>query len=183
MVQCRYFDREGIRFDGKTVVELGSGTGFVGLFVAKRGASRVFLTDIDAPKVLSVLEENVSANGFAAPAVTVTSLDWRSRDDCSKVDRPDVIVVCECIYNGRMHEDLISTIRALAEPHTVVYVCYAERHPEAESLFFERCDTVGFNVTCVPASVLDECKLSAEDGIGEAAAGVHLRILQCRASE
>eukprot|EP00300_Choanocystis_sp_HF-7_P001891 c11501_g1_i2.p2 GENE.c11501_g1_i2~~c11501_g1_i2.p2 ORF type:complete len:255 (-),score=53.80 c11501_g1_i2:259-963(-) len=179
MLQCRYFERAGTAFAGKRVVELGSGTGFVGIYIAKRGAAHVYLTDIDAPKVLTVLEENTAANGVQAQT-TVASLDWRSREDCAKITGPtDIIVVCECIYNGRTHEDLIATVKALSPtPDTLTYVCYAQRHPEAEKLFFERCAAEGFAVESVPEDELVALRADVADGLGPDAAGVFLKTLR-----
>eukprot|EP00030_Apusomonadida_sp_AF-17_P006105 a677635_58.p2 GENE.a677635_58~~a677635_58.p2 ORF type:complete len:246 (-),score=69.81 a677635_58:62-772(-) len=182
MLQCRWFERAGTSFAGKRVVELGSGTGFVGIYVAKRGAAHVFLTDIDAPKVLAVLEENVAANDVGA-ATTVRPLDWRNRDDCATIPggAPDVIIVCECIYNGRMHEDLIATIKALTGPETITYVCYAQRHPEAEALFFERCAAVGFAIETASDDDMAACRADVADGLGPDAAGVFLKMLRLAA--
>lgn len=48
-------------FEGRSVIELGSGTGFVGLSLAQLGASRVLLTDL--PQRLPLLRRNRDANG------------------------------------------------------------------------------------------------------------------------
>ena len=69
-------------FEGQ-VLELGSGTGFVGLALAKLGASRVTLTDL--PQRLPILKRNVEENGLE-DAVSVQALAWgttSSRSSCS----------------------------------------------------------------------------------------------------
>lgn len=68
------------RLRGSRVLELGSGTGAVGLFAAGMGANRVVLTDRD--ELLPLLVTNVGRNGGAlgrsAQGVEVAALDWRS---------------------------------------------------------------------------------------------------------
>lgn len=68
--QGRGFPREA------SVIELGAGTGAVGLFCAKcLGAHRVVLTDL--PGCLSLLERNKLTNGFNdCDQVTILGLDW-----------------------------------------------------------------------------------------------------------
>ena len=57
---------------GKRVVELGSGTGALGLLVSKLGVSEVFLTDL--PECCPLLEKNALANGCLAAGV-ITEAD------------------------------------------------------------------------------------------------------------
>lgn len=80
---------------GKTVLELGCGTGFVGI-VASRfcGASKVILTD-NVPEVLELASKNAAKNGLvvrstrvsAAPSkLVVKELDWK--DDLTFLSTP-----------------------------------------------------------------------------------------------
>lgn len=124
---------------GKNVLELGSGTGLVGLTAAALGAKYVELTDL--PEAMPLLTQNIKANqslwedvceGTArqspssSPAVVVacSELDWYSpralptppgtlahqRGCCW-----DVILVADCVWTLDLVEPLIQTIRALLE--------------------------------------------------------------------
>jgi hypothetical protein len=60
---------------GKTVVELGAGTGVAGIAASILGAAKVFITDL--PYTLPNARENVRLNSGALNGdVVVTELDW-----------------------------------------------------------------------------------------------------------
>ena len=59
----------------KNVVELGCGTGVVGIYAAKRGQARsVLLTDGGSDALLKLAEENASKNGVEN--ISVHKLEW-----------------------------------------------------------------------------------------------------------
>ena len=65
--------------EGKTVLELGSGTGAVGLYCSRcLGAKHVVLTDL--PENLELLQRNRDANGIPETLVSIAPLDWMSED-------------------------------------------------------------------------------------------------------
>jgi hypothetical protein len=81
-------------FHGKTVLELGSGTGCVGLFCAKcLDAKHAVLTDLK--ENLHLLEKNRTENGLDKQ-VTICPLDWTNQTLPSEVyfdqNGPDIIV-------------------------------------------------------------------------------------------
>lgn len=53
-------NREGIQ--GKTVLDVGAGTGILSVFCAQAGASRVYA--VEASEVFRIAEEIVKENGF-----------------------------------------------------------------------------------------------------------------------
>ena len=92
------------------LLELGSGTGMLGLSAALSGARHVTLTD--RFDVLPLLKASVEANAAILQNVAVLELSWG--EQLSK-DTPtfDMIVASEVIYNGNLYDRLQSTIVAL----------------------------------------------------------------------
>ncbi|XP_061688182.1 EEF1A lysine methyltransferase 3-like isoform X2 [Syngnathoides biaculeatus] len=74
---CRYFEEQHVEWRGRRVIELGAGTGVVGILAACLGAD-VTLTDL--PVALPQLEANVCANmpssGWPSAPPAVLPLSW-----------------------------------------------------------------------------------------------------------
>ena len=104
----------GRRCEGARVLELGSGTGVLGLCLAQQGAAKVVLTD--RFDVLHLLRASAAANVVAGAKVMVQELSWGGSELEVDVGAGlDWLVASEVIYNGNLYEKLLVTIRLLFE--------------------------------------------------------------------
>ncbi|KAJ7067976.1 putative methyltransferase-domain-containing protein [Mycena amicta] len=132
-VLCRYLARRGsTSLRGKTVLDLGSGTGLCGLLAAKLGAT-AYLTD-QAP-LLSVMQENVALNDELSSLCTVAELNW-GEPLPPDIPLPDVILAADCVYFEPAFPLLVQTLSALVNENTTeVLFCYKKRR-KADKRFF-----------------------------------------------
>ena len=113
---CRWL--RGQSLAGKSVYELGSGTGAVGLYAAALGAADVTLTDGGGQGVLSVAKENLERNrALIASAARVHVLEHRWGEGLEKIPpRADLVLACDCTYSRGAHRALCKSIRWLLDP-------------------------------------------------------------------
>mmetsp|Transcript_12115 Transcript_12115/g.16492 ORF Transcript_12115/g.16492 Transcript_12115/m.16492 type:complete len:252 (+) Transcript_12115:37-792(+) len=84
-------------FKGKRVLDLGSGTGVMGLALALLGAKEVVLADNES-SLIQVMRENIELNGVS-DRVRAVLFDWTL--DPQVLGSPfDIVVACDCIYYG-----------------------------------------------------------------------------------
>lgn len=133
---------------GKNVLDLGTGTGAVGLAAAALGAKHVVLSDADSvatvstvhgyetSSVLQELRENVALNPVSVQSVvTVAPLQWgeASHMDALLQQFPggfDTIISSDTLYYKpeETYDALATTIRSLAAPDATVILAYMVRH-------------------------------------------------------
>lgn len=96
------------------VLELGAGTGAVGLVTAALGAGKVTVTDL--PRVIPLLEEAIALNNnlknIEAKALTWGEWTENSFEDKEEKNETcyDLILVSDCIYYEASVEPLIQTL-------------------------------------------------------------------------
>eukprot|EP00803_Ostreobium_quekettii_P002801 evm.model.scf_147.8 EVM.evm.TU.scf_147.8 scf_147:97466-98840(+) len=102
---------------GKRVIELGAGTGFVGLSAALLGA-KVTLTDL--ARLVPFIEDNIRDSAEALP------LAWGS--DVGGLEPPfDYILASDVVYLKATYDNLITTIETLSGPHTTTIFAHERR--------------------------------------------------------
>lgn len=109
---CRFLRDEEI--NGKTLLELGCGTGAVGLYAAALGAQEVLLTDGGGDVLLRVAQQNVELNRalLRSSTVNVAAHDWG--DTQSHLPVPvglDLVVGADLTYARNSHVALCCSIR------------------------------------------------------------------------
>jgi predicted nicotinamide N-methyase len=128
IVLSRYMEALGAPFwEGKQVLELGSGTGFGAISAAKLGAASVLATDRDA-KVLMLAAENARTNGVSG-VVSTASLSWGKPEPGSggPLATPyDVLIGSDLTYDREAWPVLFETIYASRRP---CLLSAAERRP------------------------------------------------------
>lgn len=81
---------EGVDFKGKTVLDIGTGTGILAMFARRRGARLAVGTEID-PLAIPCIAENFERNGFASSDAVLGFLD------AFKDDTTFDVIVCNMI--------------------------------------------------------------------------------------
>jgi len=125
------------KLPGKKILELGSGTGVVGLTAAAEGAT-VCLTD---GSTSLMLETNIDENNLRHLA-EVRCLQWGNEEEIAAVATLgpfDMILGSDLLYSPESFPDLITTLSALCTlDRTQVLLAYPERF--TEPIFFEQAD-------------------------------------------
>lgn len=123
---------------GKSVVELGAGTGLPGLVACLMGADRVVLTDYPDQLILENLRRNVdfamppslpavhlsevpnTSDNSARPRIHVHGLEWGNAEQEAKVLSAteqrqgfDIVLAADVLWISSAHSSLIQSIRTL----------------------------------------------------------------------
>lgn len=129
------------------ILELGSGTGIVGIVAAATLGCNVTITDL--PHVVPNLRFNAEANagvvGSSGGAVNVAALRWGQGDDVEEIGREyDVIVASDVVYHDHLYEPLLETLRLMMlvekekKKKKMVFVMAHMRRWKKESVFFKK---------------------------------------------
>lgn len=130
LVLAKYLEMKPALVKDKRVVELGSGTGAVGLAAAALGGS-VMLTDLE--ENLNLLKHNVNKNQDLRLNVEAAVLEWGDSDmikDLLARMKIDVVLVADCVYYEESLDSLVRTMSELSGPQTNVLVSYEDRDSE-----------------------------------------------------
>ena len=138
-----YFCLNNEFINGKVVLELGCGLGFLGLSCCVNGAKEVVLTDLH-PDVLARCEENVALNkNNVDVSPSITSCDWSIDKNLSRsqllrklnVGVPEVVICTDCVYDPKIVVDLVKMFQLLIVGNTIGVVFCTIRQPETYSFF------------------------------------------------
>ncbi|XVE82623.1 hypothetical protein DITRI_Ditri16bG0020700 [Diplodiscus trichospermus] len=126
------------------ILELGSGTGLVGIAAAVTLGANVTVTDL--PHVIPNLQFNVDANADVVAGkggtVNVAPLRWGEEDDMEVIGREfDLVLASDVVYHDHLFEPLIQTLRFLLNGgggEKKVFVMAHLRRWKKDSVFFKR---------------------------------------------
>lgn len=158
----------------RRLLDLGSGTGIVGLAAAVSGGfSTVVLSDL--PTVVPLLERNAAANAAAAPGtrIEVLPLAWDDADALRRAARDhgpyDLIVGGDLLYRPPVIPPLLNALTHLVGERTTVLLAASLQHsPETIRGFDAAARTAGFVVE----------RLKGEAAMTDAWASDEVRVLR-----
>ncbi|KAL8163933.1 UNVERIFIED_CONTAM: EEF1A lysine methyltransferase 3 [Gekko kuhli] len=132
---CDYFEEHKLNFWGKKVLELGAGTGIVGILVALLGGD---VTITDLPVALKQIEENVHRNlpAECLARTKVCPLSW-GLDHLEFPSDYDFILGADIVYLKDTYPALIRTLQHLCGPQSTIYLSSKMRQEHSTVLFFE----------------------------------------------
>mmetsp|Transcript_38211 Transcript_38211/g.107992 ORF Transcript_38211/g.107992 Transcript_38211/m.107992 type:complete len:209 (-) Transcript_38211:238-864(-) len=111
--------------EGARVVELGSGTGLVGLSIALLASSvKVVLTDL--PKFIGGLQENIKENRLQG-SVKAAAYIWGEPIEELETPQVDWIVASDVIYAHDAVEPLLQALLMLSSEPTRILIAYELR--------------------------------------------------------
>ncbi|KAI9877496.1 MAG: hypothetical protein M1830_003757 [Pleopsidium flavum] len=130
------------------VLELGSGTGIVGIgFAQMLPNCEVLLTDLKEAEDIIARNSDASTPSMSS-STSFCVLDWEEVVPKSITDRHfDLIFVSDCTYNSDSIPALVRTLSALAKssPGAVTIISTKPRH-SSEAIFFDLMTDSGFSI-------------------------------------
>ncbi|XP_064317250.1 protein N-lysine methyltransferase METTL21D isoform X1 [Phalacrocorax carbo] len=156
LVLAKFLETGACPLDRRHVLELGAGTGAVGIMAATLGAN-VTVTDLE--ELQELLVANIENNKhLVTGSVRAKVLKW-GEDVTEFQPPPDYILMADCIYYEESLEPLLKTLKDLTGPDTCILCCYEQRtmgkNPEIERKYFELLQT-DFELEKIPLDKHDE---------------------------
>ncbi|CAG8539499.1 2764_t:CDS:2 [Paraglomus occultum] len=125
-----------------TILELGSGTGYLGITLASRLVPPFTLILTDLPDVLPLLNRNVSNNSRAnTDHIIVAPLEWgnSAHSECiNSKHRIDLVIASDLVYFPELFDPLIKTLLEICGEETIVVFGYKVRAQWKEEAFWEQ---------------------------------------------
>ncbi|KAB8294182.1 hypothetical protein EYC80_009620 [Monilinia laxa] len=151
-------------FEGKTVLDVGCGTGILSMFCAKAGAARVI--GVDNSDIIEKARENIFNNGFADK---ITLLKGKVEEVKLPVDHVDIIVsewMGYCLLYEAMLDSVIWARDKYLKPdglmvpsHMNMWVApVADPDYVADHIDFWR-DVYGFDMKAMQAGIYDDAQV------------------------
>ncbi|KAI0879849.1 S-adenosyl-L-methionine-dependent methyltransferase [Annulohypoxylon maeteangense] len=148
-------------FAGKTVLDIGCGTGILSMFCAKAGASKVIA--VDASAIITKAQENIFHNGLSS---VITCVHGKIEEVSLPVDEVDIIVsewMGYCLLFEAMLPSVLYARDRYLKPdgllvpsHANIWVApVSDQQYVADNVDFWR-DVYGFDMRAMQAGIYDE---------------------------
>ncbi|KAF0045727.1 hypothetical protein F2P81_002256 [Scophthalmus maximus] len=127
VVMCMYLELGEVELKGKAVIELGAGTGLVGIVAALLGAA---VTITDRQPALEFLSANVKANlpPDTRGSASVSELSWGQGLDLYPAGGFDLVLGADIVYLEDTFVPLLRTLEHLCSDATAVLLACKIRY-------------------------------------------------------
>jgi len=170
VVMARWMFENKALFDGKTVLELGAGNGFLGIFAAGLGSPKVLCVD-NHPTVVRLAATNVDVNydliNSRGSQVIVNHIGWENVPNDGATY--DWILCSDCVYEALFNpaENQVALCKGLADliarmPSARVLFAIQERVEDTVGAFTERVAPFGLQTTVIDTDYMIEKKEELE---------------------
>merc|ERR1712156_412667 len=127
-----WLEEHGGDLKGVRALELGSGSGVVGLEACALGAD-VIVTDVEV--YTGMIRENIEANQSCLKGkAEARGLDWAEEVSDELKSSIDLLLVSDCVYYEQSLQPLVTTMASLTHPKSTVLLSYEQR-PEKGSIY------------------------------------------------
>jgi protein N-lysine methyltransferase METTL21A len=113
----------------KHIIEIGAGSGLVGLAVGQGCGMNTTLSLTDQLPMLALMEKNVALNGLQS-VVQPQVYDWGS-DEIPTFPTPtgkaDIVLAADCVYFEPAFPLLLQTLKDVMGTNTTCYFCFKKR--------------------------------------------------------
>lgn len=153
-----------ISFKNKSFIELGAGTGILGLIAATKNASKVVLTD--KGDCIGMLKENYETNKHILnneTSIEIKELDWMNVNDLHNIkDHFDYIIGSDLVWKDELIKPLHDVIEYLMNMNnsengykTQTFLCFQIRDTKMKT-FCDSFDKSKYKIEKIPDSLYDE---------------------------
>lgn len=137
-----------IDVSGKSVLELGAGSGLPSLAAVTKGASRVLCTDYPDEAILLALQENIAENLSSKQSlqhnIKVAGHAWGTPlRGCTQGETFDLILFADCLWLGDQQRSLLTSLRDYLKPGSGLAYLTFQHHTDDVKEFFNLTDEFG----------------------------------------
>ncbi|RMZ86409.1 hypothetical protein DV736_g6365, partial [Chaetothyriales sp. CBS 134916] len=163
--------------EGKTVLELGAGSGLPSLACAIYGARQVVVTDYPDPDLIANLRYNIEHCDLIQNKANITAEGylWGNSIDSLQqhLDLPqdgfDLLILADILFNHSEHEKIVRTLKHAMKPgpDSTALVFFTPYRPwllEKDLRFFQLVQEHGFHATKLMEHVMDNVMFNNDPG-------------------